>query len=531
MSIYTTVITRSSCRFYLKYRIVVCMNMDMLSLLYVAVIVISFVLYLPPAWNSVLARRTLAGIIAVASGFGVGSALFLAPGSLLWPLAAMQMYGALNMFRVVENRMNVHYMYRSTARTLIVVVAIQLLYTAAWWILSPLNTMVVLGMALILQLVFAVAIYMIVVNRIRRSRFTYKGDALHNATPTVTVAIPARNETKGLEQCLRSLLKTNYSKLEILVLDDCSQGSRTSEIIRSFAHDGVRFVKGENVRDYWLAKNQAYDTLTDHANGELILFCGVDTRFEPQTIQHLVNHLLLSKQRMLSCMPLRKDGAVSKWAPAQFNRYFHELAYPAFVFRRPPVLSTTFLMYRKDVLKFGGFDAVRRTINPEGYFAKQLEKTRQYSFVRSTKELGLTSVKTSQEQRATAIRTLYPQLTKQPEKVLGVTLVGCVGIYGPLILMVLAVLQVVPVLVGVAAVSIKIVWLLTYLQVVRATGLHKSIRALLYSPLVTAYDLVLLHISMIKYEFSEVIWKGRNVCEPIMHVLPHLPSLDEERKS
>src|SRR4029077_9013676 len=56
--------------------------------------------------------------------------------------------------------------------------------------------------------------------------------------PTVTVAIPARNEDAQLDQCLQSLLAGDYPKLEIIVLDDCSQ-DRTSEIIRRFAHDGV----------------------------------------------------------------------------------------------------------------------------------------------------------------------------------------------------------------------------------------------------------------------------------------------------
>jgi hypothetical protein len=40
-----------------------------------------------------------------------------------------------------------------------------------------------------------------------------------------------------------------------------------------------------------------------------------------------------------------------------------------------------------------------------------------------------------------------------------------------------------------------------------------------------AYDMAILHYSMWQYEFSEVDWKGRNICVPAMHVIPHLPKL------
>jgi len=75
----------------------------------------------------------------------------------------------------------------------------------------------------------------------------------------------------------------DYPKLEIIVLDDCSQNKHTPEIIRSFAHDGVRFIQGEHPKPTWLAKNQAYDRLAQESSGEFILFCGVDVRFS-QTV-------------------------------------------------------------------------------------------------------------------------------------------------------------------------------------------------------------------------------------------------------
>jgi len=40
-------------------------------------------------------------------------------------------------------------------------------------------------------------------------------------------------------------------------------------------------------------------------------------------------------------------------------------------------------------------------------------------------------------------------------------------------------------------------------------------------------DLALLHYSMWRYEFSTVEWKGRDVAVPAMHVISHLPTLQD----
>jgi hypothetical protein len=38
-------------------------------------------------------------------------------------------------------------------------------------------------------------------------------------------------------------------------------------------------------------------------------------------------------------------------------------------------------------------------------------------------------------------------------------------------------------------------------------------------------DIAALNISMYMYEFREVLWKGRNVCVPVMRVVPRLPKI------
>ncbi len=65
-------------------------------------------------------------------------------------------------------------------------------------------------------------------------------------------------------------------------------------------------------------------------------------------------------------------------------------------------------------------------------------------------------------------------------------------------------------------------WLLAH-----ATHVMRAPYALFAVPVMTLYDLFLLHVSMWRYEFATVEWKGRNICIPAMHVIARLPQLKD----
>ncbi len=120
------------------------------------------------------------------------------------------------------------------------------------------------------------------------------------------------------------------------------------------------------------------------------------------------------------------------------------------------------------------------------------------------------------EQYDTAVRTLYPSLHKQPEVVALTTLaVVAVTFLPPLLLIsslfaedwLMAVLALIGTLVALS--SYRIVLRVAYGE---ARARH------VYGWLAAALAWVkCLHYSMYKYEFSEVDWKGRNICIPVMN--------------
>jgi Glycosyl transferase family 2 len=441
----------------------------------------------------------------------------------------VSLYRILNDLRIVEGRMHEHYLHRATLRTSLALAALQAAGVLAWWAWDAWHEtgQLVWALAAAGQLAAAIIFFSSTRRRMQRTAWPTRVQPLSDAQlPTLTVAIPARNETEDLQACLESLIRSDYPKLEILVLDDCSQTRRTPEIIRGYAHDGVRFVRGEEPQPIWLPKNQAYDHLVREASGEYILFCGVDVRFEPQALRQLVAGLLNKKKDMMSVLPWRAALAERRFVVIQAMRYFWELAPPRRLFKRPPVLSTCWIIRRQALLQQGGFEAVRRAIVPEAHFARQLSQTDTYSFMRASQSLGLQSIKPATEQLATAVRMRYPQLHRRPENVLIITLA-----YGGFLLLPFVVIGInfwvvvgwpALLMAGLAAVLL----VATYEQVVVATRTGSRWFGLLAFPAGILYDLYLIHYSMLRYEFSEVDWKGRNICIPAMHVIPRLPRLD-----
>ena len=73
--------------------------------------------------------------------------------------------------------------------------------------------------------------------------------------PLVSVLVPARNEERVIERCVRSLLDQRYPKFEVIVLNDRST-DRTGEILdRLAAEDGrLRVLLGEPLPDGWVGK-------------------------------------------------------------------------------------------------------------------------------------------------------------------------------------------------------------------------------------------------------------------------------------
>ena len=488
-------------------------------------ILFGLTLYIPGIWR---ARTVLAALAFLCTAFAIGMQLGADTGAWSMLLGALGLYGMVNNLRIIERRMHERYLYRVTLRTALIVAILQLCTIAlletrdSWW---PAGEAAWIALSLTL-LAAAAVLFSSTVRRFKKTAWPQHAAAYADSElPTVTVAIPARDETDDLQACLHSIIANDYPKLEILVLDDCSQERRTPEIIRNFAHAGVRFIQGEVPDDTWLPKNHAYDQLKRSASGDYILFCGVDVRFEPGSIRKLVTGMLHKNKRMMSILPRRTAQTEAHFSVVQAMRYWWELVPPRRLFRRPPVLSSCWIVETDTLERAGGFRAVARSIVPEAHFAKAAQSGDGYSFMRSTPALGIESGKSIQEQHTTAVRTRYPQLHRRPENVFIVAAAELLFLVVPFVLAIAGFWLHIGLVAQLCAAASCVLLVGSYVVMALGTRINTWWFSVIALPVVVLADIVLLHYSMWKYEFSEVSWKGRNICISAMHVVPHLPRL------
>lgn len=492
----------------------------MILLVLLLSIIVELLLYNKHIWKY---RLPIIFLLTLVISSGTTFTLFNHPNWLGVIVTITSMGRLGNMFRIAKARMHEAYLRNTTKRTSQVVCLLQLIAICLLVSFIPIAVDVSrLPIALALtQCIVAAVLLCITCNNIMKTRYrqgeTFFAD---KDLPSVSLLIPARNETYDLEEVLRTALASDYPKLEVIVLDDCSQ-AKTSEIIKSFAHDGVRFIKGKQPDENWLAKNLAYQRLSEEASGKLLLFSGVDVRFGPHAIRALVTELLVREKDMISVLPHRRSGSFAG-AFIQPMRYWWELALPRKLFNRPPVLSTCWLITRKALKAQGDFKAVSHSIVPEGYFAREAVKSDRYSFIRADDILDIQTRKSYKEQLATTVRTRYPQLRRRPENVLLLSAFEITYLLGPFLGIAYGAYTSSLTLILLSSIA-SATLILNHLVVVQVTSPANILIALVNFPIEVFTEVYLTILSMTRYEFGTVEWKDRNVCIPVMHVIPTLP--------
>jgi len=502
--------------------------MNFIAIVFAATALLEIILFTTPLLWKI--RKIVSIVLLFATAFASGALVMWRPNTLSAFIALAGMYRIVNYIRIVYGRMHERYLRHATRRTSLILLAAQGVLFYGWWqwYQTPVSRKMLWLTIAVAQVVIASVFLASTIRRLRHTKPVIATDHVpQRELPSITIAIPARNETEDLRQCLQSIIANTYPKFEVIVLDDCSQNKKTPEIIRSFAHDGVRFIPGEEPKDTWLPKNQAYDRLVKESSGEYILFCGVDVRFKPDTIGRLVEMVRTKQKDMVSILPMHVNGAVQDTSLIQAMRYWWEMVPPRRLFNRPSVISSCWIIRREALKKTGGFAAVTRSIVPEAYFAKKLIAYDGYSFVRSNTLLGLESAKAPSDQRETAIRMRYPQLHRKPEQVFFSTVLEALFLLMPFVIAITGNWLPIKDVTHILAIAASLLLVVSYSLAAVTTRVNSWLFSLIAFPFVVIIDLILMQKSMWQYEFSEVIWKGRNVCIPTMHVVPHLPKLED----
>lgn len=122
--------------------------------------------------------------------------------------------------------------------------------------------------------------------------------------PFVSIILPARNEEKYIEKCLKSLLSQDYPNYEIIAIND-SSSDKTGDIIKNYSinHSKVIYVETPPKPQGWTGKNWACYQGYLKSRGDLFLFTDADSKIFSSTLLLAVNQLLTEKLNSITAIP------------------------------------------------------------------------------------------------------------------------------------------------------------------------------------------------------------------------------------
>jgi glycosyltransferase involved in cell wall biosynthesis len=148
--------------------------------------------------------------------------------------------------------------------------------------------------------------------------------------PRLSIVVAARNEARGIEAAVTSLLKLDYPRLEIIVVDDRSTDGTGAILERlSSATGRLRVVHVTALPPGWLGKNHALHMGASQATGDLLLFTDADVVFEPTTLRRAAALVQQRKLDHLTAIPeAHAPGVAVRAFVAAFGVFFSLYARP-----------------------------------------------------------------------------------------------------------------------------------------------------------------------------------------------------------
>jgi chlorobactene glucosyltransferase len=198
--------------------------------------------------------------------------------------------------------------------------------------------------------------------------------------PFVSILVPARNEEKNIENCLRSLLAQDYPFFEIIVLDDQSTDN-TPIILQQLAGflPKLKVIPGSPSPAGQPGKNWACVQLVKMAQGGLLFFTDADTVHQPRSLRSIVTAMLGEQADLMTGFPRQEMQSWGErllvpffsWANLCFNPLW--LAYRL----RLPLLSNAvgqMMLFQRDAYHaIGGHAGVGASIVDDLTLARKIK--------------------------------------------------------------------------------------------------------------------------------------------------------------
>ncbi len=185
----------------------------------------------------------------------------------------------------------------------------------------------------------------------------------------VSVIIPARNEAGQIERVVRSVLASDYTPLEVIVVDDRSTDETASVVERLLSLDSrLRLVHGQELPSGWYGKPWACWQGVEAASGEYLLFTDADTWHAPELLGRAIAMYEREQSDLLTVAPTQL--ILSFWERVVMPQVWALLGlryHPARVSRarrpRDVVANGQFMLFsRAHYQQIGGHEAVKSEV-------------------------------------------------------------------------------------------------------------------------------------------------------------------------
>jgi chlorobactene glucosyltransferase len=125
----------------------------------------------------------------------------------------------------------------------------------------------------------------------------------------VSIVIPARNEARNIEACVRSVLSSTYPDFDVTVVDDGSTDG-TGDIARRTAQDNsrLRVIESGALPEGWFGKQWACEWGARKSRGDILLFTDADTVHSPDLLTRSINMMLRRSADLFSVMGRQELG-------------------------------------------------------------------------------------------------------------------------------------------------------------------------------------------------------------------------------
>ena len=154
------------------------------------------------------------------------------------------------------------------------------------------------------------AVVLLIQSYRRAPKLGVASPASNTSSPLVTIIVPARDEERNIEDCLRSVTRQEYSAFEVVVVDDQSTDATAAIVGRLAAADPrLRPVRGTDPPEGWAGKPHALHQGALVARGELLLFLDADVRLDPRCLTRAVALVEHTGADLLTVVPRLLTGS------------------------------------------------------------------------------------------------------------------------------------------------------------------------------------------------------------------------------